>query len=93
MDFQIVGEGTSGLTITKCLIEAGHIVTVVKAGSFYEIFNGNLSQIPAYTTRGSTDAVTNIPPLMDWGFITTPQPVSAMTIGSKITDRTDARIC
>ncbi|KAL9111591.1 MAG: hypothetical protein Q9227_004079 [Pyrenula ochraceoflavens] len=72
-DYVIVGGGTSGLTVAKRLVESGHTVAVVEAGSFYESSNGNLSQIPAYATRGSSGRVTDVPPLVDWGFITTPQ--------------------
>ena len=55
------------------LAEAGHSVGVIEAGSFYEITNGKQSDIPAFATKGSTGLVTDILPLVDWGFITTPQ--------------------
>lgn len=71
-----MGGGTAGLTVAKRLVETRHTVAVVEAGSFYEISNGNISQIPAYATRGTSGQVTDIPPLVDWGFITTPQSVS-----------------
>lgn len=70
-----MGGGTAGLTVAKRLVEAGQTVAVVEAGNFYETSNGNLSEIPAYATRGSTGRVTDIPPLVDWGFVTTPQSV------------------
>lgn len=72
---QIVGGGTSGLTVAKRLVGAGLTVAVIEAGTFYEISNGNLSEIPAYATRGTSDQLTEVPPLVDWGFITTPQTV------------------
>ncbi|KAL9616348.1 MAG: hypothetical protein Q9160_008768 [Pyrenula sp. 1 TL-2023] len=70
---QIVGGGTTGLTVAKRLGGAGHTVAVIEAGSLYEILNGNLSEVPAYATRGTSAQLTEIPPLVDWGFITTPQ--------------------
>ena len=73
---QVIGGGTSGLTVAKRLAEDPSVsVAVVEAGGFYELDNGNLSQIPAFCTRYSSDAVTDIQPLVDWGFITQPQPV------------------
>ena len=47
---------------------------MVEAGEFYEIANGNISQVPgldvtyAYPSGGT-------PPLVDWGFTTEPQKV------------------
>ena len=52
----------------------GVSVAVVEAGSFYEISNGNASQVPAYDVQYS-DSPTAIQPLIDWGFTTEPQPV------------------
>lgn len=45
-DYVLVGGGTAGLTIATRLAEKGTVV-VVEAGSFYEISNGNYSQIPS----------------------------------------------
>ncbi|KAI1503523.1 glucose-methanol-choline oxidoreductase [Biscogniauxia marginata] len=73
-DYVVVGGGTAGLTIAARLVEqkAGS-VAVVEAGSFYELGNGNLSQIPgndgAFTGKGIHDWQ----PLVDWGYLTTPQ--------------------
>ena len=72
-----MGGGTGGLAVATRLSEDPTIsVAVVEAGEFYEIANGNISQVPgldvtyAYPS-GST------PPLVDWGFTTEPQKVFA----------------
>lgn len=76
-DYVIVGGGTAGLTVAARLIEqrAG-TVAVVEAGTFYELSNGNNSMLPggdgAFTGKGVKDWQ----PLIDWGYITTPQAVS-----------------
>lgn len=74
-DYVIIGGGTAGLTIANRLATTNQSVAVVEAGSFYELTNGNLSQVPAYAGYySSTDAAQPIQPLVDWGFITAPQP-------------------
>ena len=59
-------------------------VAVIEAGSFYELDNGNLSQVFGYDVYGSLPTPTEIDPdnptgynpLVDWGLVTVPQPVS-----------------
>ena len=84
---QIIGGGIAGLTIATRLAEAQHSVAVIEAGSFYELDNGNSSQIPSndvlYTSAAPVQ--TSIQPLVDWGFITQPQPVSVVQGNSKKT--------
>ena len=80
-DYVVVGGGTAGLAIAARLAEDGtRSVAVVEAGTFYEIGNGNLSQIPVYGPAFSGKAVTEATPLVDWGFFTTPQAVSCSLI-------------
>lgn len=75
-DYVVIGGGTAGLAIAYRLAENGTTsVAVIEAGGFYEIENGNISVVPAYNQEynyidpGSQwDA-----PLVDWGFLTTPQ--------------------
>ncbi|USW54083.1 Putative glucose-methanol-choline oxidoreductase, FAD/NAD(P)-binding domain superfamily [Septoria linicola] len=75
-DYVVVGGGTAGLTIAYRLAEDGtKTVAVIEAGGFAEIENGNVSVVPAYnqeynyiTPDSQWDA-----PLVDWGFLTTPQ--------------------
>ena len=38
--------GTAGLTIATRLAEGNATVAVIEAGSFYQLTNGNLSQVP-----------------------------------------------
>jgi choline dehydrogenase len=75
-DYVVVGGGTAGLTIAYRLAEDGtKTVAVVEAGGFAQIENGNVSVVPAYnqdynyiTPDSQWDT-----PLVDWGFLTTPQ--------------------
>jgi choline dehydrogenase len=76
-DYVVVGGGTAGLTIASRLIDqkAGS-VAVIEAGTFYELTNGNNSQVPANAPVYAGKSVTDWQPLADWGYITTPQIVS-----------------
>lgn len=72
---QVIGGGTAGNVVANRLASVpGVSVAVVEAGSFYEISNGNSSQVPAYDVQYS-DSPTAIQPLIDWGITTEPQPV------------------
>lgn len=75
-DYVVIGGGTAGLTIATRLAENGTFsVAVIEAGSFYELSNGNYSQIPAKDPESESDAVplVGVNLLIDWGFITTAQ--------------------
>lgn len=78
-DYVVIGGGTAGLTVATRLAEqqSGH-VAIVEAGSFYEIGNGNLSQIPAYDGAFAGKSKDDWQPLVDWGYITSPQLVSTL---------------
>ena len=54
---------------------------MIEAGGFYEVDNGNLSQIPAYHTadRDLDPSMANEQPLIDWGYVTDSMPVSDST--------------
>lgn len=77
-DYVIVGGGTAGLTVATRLAQAGNnSVAVIEAGGFYEIENGNLSQIPALSYRSEGPTLYGVNPLIDWRFFTTPQTGAA----------------
>ncbi|XXG95739.1 hypothetical protein Hte_002009 [Hypoxylon texense] len=73
-DYVIVGGGIAGLTLATRLVEqnAG-TVAVIEAGTFYEIGNSNVSQVPALDTAFSGKGARDWQPLIDWGYMTTPQ--------------------
>ncbi|KAL8974484.1 MAG: hypothetical protein Q9197_001274 [Variospora fuerteventurae] len=73
-DYVIVGGGTAGLTVAQRLATNPQLsIAVVEGGSFYEIDNGNYSQIPAYDVEFSSPDPASIQPLVDWGIVTAPQ--------------------
>ena len=73
-DYVIVGGGLAGLTLASRLSETANIsVAVIEAGGFYEQLDGNLSQIPADDVMWTSKSTSDVNPLVDWGFNTTPQ--------------------
>lgn len=76
-DYIIVGGGNAGLTVAARLAEQNiGSVAVIEAGSFYEISNGNYSQIPADDAVFSSRSHDDWQPEVDWGYQTTPQAAS-----------------
>lgn len=73
-DYVVLGGGNAGLTIATRLAETA-TVAVIEAGSFYEIDNGNISQVPAFDSFFTGKDLDDFNPLIDWGFHTTPQAV------------------
>jgi len=76
-DYIIVGGGNAGNTIAArlALDPAGYKVAVVEAGNFYEITDGNRTQVPGYNYVNTIEfplGQTASPTL--WSFKTTPQP-------------------
>ncbi|KAL9003148.1 MAG: hypothetical protein Q9188_003970 [Gyalolechia gomerana] len=73
-EYIVVGGGTAGLTLATRLAEqqSGR-VAVIEAGGFYEIGNGNISQIPAGDGTYAGTSTDDWQPLVDWGYVTTPQ--------------------
>lgn len=75
-DYVIVGGGTAGLTVAARLAKDPSLsIAVVEAGGFYELDNGNRSVIPALAVFYSGSDPKDTQPLVDWGFVTTPQAV------------------
>ena len=75
-DYVIIGGGSAGLLVASRLAEdPSKLVAVIEAGGFYEQDNGNHSQIAAYDIGSASLNVSTINPLIDWGFVTTPQAV------------------
>ncbi|KAI9654952.1 MAG: hypothetical protein M1821_005705 [Bathelium mastoideum] len=73
-DYVIIGGGTAGLAVANRLSENPSVtVAVIEAGTFYELDNGNVSQIPLDDAIGTDKTMRNYNPLVDWGFETTPQ--------------------
>ncbi len=80
-DYIVVGGGCAGLTVAGRLAENTSVsVAVIEAGSFYEISNGNLSQVPATAVAYIGKDQDNWHPGIDWGFITEPQTVSHLRL-------------
>lgn len=76
-DYVVVGGGTAGLTIaTRLVQQKAGTVAVIEAGSFYELDNGNASQVPAADSSYITKNANDWQPLIDWGYQTVPQKVS-----------------
>ncbi|TVY81242.1 Cyclase atC [Lachnellula suecica] len=74
-DYVVVGGGTAGLTIATRLADAKFSVAVVEAGGFYELDNGNTSQVPGYGGKYLTfNDLSPSPVLVDWDLITEAQP-------------------
>ncbi|KAF2831897.1 alcohol oxidase [Ophiobolus disseminans] len=73
-DYIIVGAGLAGSIVASRIAEAlpNMTVAVVEAGSFYEISNGNYSQIPYYSTMYTGPEPEDYQPLIDWGIFTEP---------------------
>ncbi|KAF2795104.1 GMC oxidoreductase [Melanomma pulvis-pyrius CBS 109.77] len=75
-DYVVVGGGTAGLAVATRLASNPNVtVAVIEAGSFYEMDNGNTSQVPGYGAKYLTfNELEPSPSLVDWGLITEPQP-------------------
>ncbi|KAL8864547.1 MAG: hypothetical protein Q9198_009794, partial [Flavoplaca austrocitrina] len=75
-DYVVIGGGTAGLTVAERLSEDPTVsVAVIEAGGFYELTDGNVSQIPAFYAKNfnQTPTAETIQPLIDWAYITEPQ--------------------
>ena len=78
-DYLIIGGGQAGLTIAARLAANSSLrIGVVEAGTFSDLTNGNLSQVPATAAFYVAKDVDDWHPGIDWGFVTTPQQVTSL---------------
>lgn len=66
----------AGLNVAARLAENPSLtIGVVEAGTFYELSNGNNSEIPGLDIQNAGKDVDDWNPGNDWGFVTAPQEV------------------
>lgn len=72
-DYVVVGGGTAGLAVaTRLAQNMSQTVAVIEGGSFYELTNGNFSEVPGLAAQwiGSDPLLRN--PQVDWDQVTKP---------------------
>lgn len=73
-DYIIVGGGQAGSVMAARLTEHSNAtVAVIEAGNFYELSNGNFSQIPYWSSQGVGTAPEDYNPQNDFALETVPQ--------------------
>ena len=72
-DYVVIGGGTAGNTIATRLAQdpANYTVAVVEAGSFYEILNGNRTQVPGYSYKSALSSSSHPISMIEWDGLTT----------------------
>ncbi|KAI0592795.1 GMC oxidoreductase [Biscogniauxia sp. FL1348] len=73
-DYVIVGAGNAGAVVAARLTQNTNAsVALIEAGSFYELSNGNWSQLPYWSQQWEGPDTDDWQPLVDWGYQTEPQ--------------------
>ncbi len=73
-DYVIVGGGTTGLVLAARLSEkSDSSVTVMEAGTFYEVADPFLSSTPMFAVAFAGTSPEDTNPGVDWSFVTSPQ--------------------
>lgn len=76
-DYIVVGAGLAGGVVAARILEnTNATVALIEAGSFYELANGNWSQIPFYSRQYIGGSQDDIHPVIDWRLTSQPEPVS-----------------
>lgn len=72
-DYVVIGGGTAGNTIAARLAEdpANYTIAVIEAGSFYEILNGNRTQVPGYSYQSALSSDSHPVSMTEWDGLTT----------------------
>ncbi|KAM0800662.1 hypothetical protein BDR22DRAFT_963041 [Usnea florida] len=84
-DYVIVGGGNAGNTIAARLAQdpANYSIAVVEAGSFYEIVDGNRTQVPGYNWINTLDfSIGQVSTQTSIALNTLPQACISPTVGS-----------
>ena len=75
LNWQVVGGGNAGNVIAARLALGGYSVAVLEAGNFYEITDGNRTQVPGYNYINTYELPTGYSPTPTaWSLFTVPQP-------------------
>ena len=73
-DYVIVGGGLAGSVVAARLTQNSNAsVALVEAGNFYELNNGNWSQLPYWSEEWVGAGEDDWQPNIDWGLFTEPQ--------------------
>lgn len=76
-DYVVVGDDTAGLALATRLAQNNlNSVAVIEAGGWSEFGNGNLTAIPADSSRWIGKSPTERNPLIEWEICTEPMPDS-----------------
>lgn len=73
-DYVIIGGGTAGLVMAERLSENPNLqVAIIEAGTYYQVADPLLGATPGGDSMFSGADPSESDPLIDWGFVTSPQ--------------------